>query len=92
MTTIDLLVGYVLAISAFFGMLRFLKLLRFNQKIGMLTAVLKKSAKQWPGFFVMALVFFIAFVHIGYIVFCPFVDNFRNLIATTETMIDTMMG
>ena len=64
-TVIDSIVGNVLAVLAFLGILRFLKLLRFNKKIGMLTSVLRLSAKQWPGFFVLAAVFFIAFIHIG---------------------------
>ena len=62
---IDMVVGNFLAILAFFGIIRFLKLLRFNRKVGMLTFVLKCSAKQWPGFFVLAAVFFVAFIHIG---------------------------
>lgn len=60
-----MMVGYFLALSAFFGILRFMKLLRFNKRIGMLSSVLKHSAKQWPGFFVMGAVFFIAFIHVG---------------------------
>ncbi|XP_077976290.1 polycystin family receptor for egg jelly-like isoform X1 [Styela clava] len=91
-TTVDSLVGYVLSISAFMGILRFMKLLRFNKRIGMLSSVLKYSARQWPGFFVLAAVFFISFVHVGYVVFCPFLDDFKNLLSTAETMVDTMMG
>ncbi|XP_078495959.1 uncharacterized protein LOC100175984 [Ciona intestinalis] len=91
-STIDMMVATTLALSAFFGIIRFLKLLRFNRKIGMLTLVLKNSARQWPGFFVMALVFFIAFIHIGYLVFCPFLEGFKNVIQSVETMFGTMMG
>merc|ERR1739838_469402 len=77
---VDCVVATLLAISAFFGIIRFMKLLRFNRKIGMLTSVLKNSARQWPGFFVLALIFYIAFIHIGYVVFCPFMEDFKTLL------------
>lgn len=67
--TVDSIVGSVLAVSAFLGIIRFLKLLRFNRKTGMLASVMKNSAKQWPGFIALSAVFFIAFIHIGLVTF-----------------------
>merc|ERR1712136_731137 len=89
---VDSAVAMLLACSAFFGIIRFMKLLRFNKRIGMLTTVLSTSARQWPGFFAIALVFYIAYIHIGYLMFSPFLADFQNLMTSCETMFSVTMG
>jgi uncharacterized membrane protein YgcG len=88
----DSAVALLLACSAFFGIIRFMKLLRFNKRISMLTKVLSTSARQWPGFFMIAIVFYISFIHIGYLMFSPFLADFQSLMTSCETMFSVTMG
>ena len=48
----DATLGYTVSFAVFFSILKFGKLLRFNQRIDMLLVVIKQIGVEWPGFFV----------------------------------------
>ena len=48
--------GYMVAFLVFFGTLKFIKLLRFNKRMGFLTSTLKQCAGDLVGFIIVFIV------------------------------------
>ena len=88
----DATLGYTISFAVFFSILKFGKLLRFNQRIDMLLVVIKQIGAEWPGFFVAYSIISMAFIQAALLIWNKYSIYFRNLLMASETMLDGMLG
>lgn len=82
---LDEVVGYVVAFQVFIGTLKLLKLLRFNKRIGMLSATLKHAASDIFGFGLLFIVTLLSFVTVFYLNSLTSVKEFSTFIKAAES-------
>lgn len=83
---------YLLALLVFWANLKFLKLLRFNKTIGLLSSTLRYCSKSLINFSIMFGLVFFAFIHCFYLVYLPSLEVFSDLIRTAEQCFMMMVG
>ena len=88
----DSTLGYVISFAVFFSILKFGKLLRFNQRIDMLLVVIRQIGREWPGFFVAYTIISMGFIQAALLIWNKYSAYFRNLLTASETMLDGMLG
>ena len=88
----DATLGYTISFAVFFSILKFGKLLRFNQRIDMLLVVIKQIGSEWPGFFVAYSIISMGFIQAALIIWNKYSPYFSNLINASQTMLDGMLG
>ncbi|KAJ8037623.1 Polycystic kidney disease protein 1-like 2 [Holothuria leucospilota] len=86
------LLGYMLGWLIFIGTLKFLKLLKFNRRIGLLSSTIKNCSTDLLYFAIMFSVFFFAFAIAFYLVLNTHVYNYSDFIYTCETLISSILG
>ena len=69
-----------------------IKLLQYNKTISLLASTLKGSAKPLAAFFVVFFVFFIAFTTFAYILFVPFLSDYKSFITASESVMSLLLG
>ncbi|GAB1597495.1 polycystic kidney disease protein 1-like 2 [Argonauta hians] len=79
------LFGAIVGCIVFFATLKFMKLLRFNRRISMLSSTLKNCTSSLLNFSLVFWIFFLAFVQIFYLLFFREMKNFSNFITSSET-------
>ena len=86
------LLGYMIGWLVFMGTLKFIKLLRFNRRMGVLSSTIRHATKDllWFGMF-FSIVFF-AFSIAFYLIFGPEVYNYSDFIYTMESLITAILG
>ena len=82
----------IVSFIVFLASLKFLKLLRFDKRIGMLSATLKYAAKDLMSFSFTFNIYFFAFIAFGYVVFGPYMSNYQGMIASIKTTFQFAMG
>ncbi|XP_043202140.1 polycystic kidney disease protein 1-like 2 [Amphibalanus amphitrite] len=90
--TLDDVFGYLLGMLVFIATIKFSKLLRFNRRIGMLSATLKQCWGDLTGFF---LIFFIAlgtFAMVFHLLLLTHMDDFKNIMSATESEFAMMLN
>ncbi|KAF0296702.1 Polycystic kidney disease protein 1-like 2 [Amphibalanus amphitrite] len=90
--TLDDVFGYLLGMLVFIATIKFSKLLRFNRRIGMLSATLKQCWGDLTGFF---LIFFIAlgtFAMVFHLLLLTHMDDFKNIMSATESAFAMMLN
>ena len=87
----DEIFGYVLGFLVFLGMLKLLKLLRFNKKVTELSTILYFAVKPLLGFLVSFWIIYFAFAQFGYLSFGHDLYDYRSIISTIETLMAMML-
>jgi polycystin 1L2 len=77
---------------AFCSTLKFLKLLRFNKKIGMLAHTLRYAFKDLVGFSCIFFIFFFAFALVGLIFFGSHVKGYYTIWSSFATLFKFVLG
>ncbi|XP_071961517.1 polycystin-1-like [Antedon mediterranea] len=83
---------YMLGTVVFLGTTKFLKLLRFNRRMALLSTTLRACAKDLFYFGIMFFVVFFAFVSIFYQLFVTILFDFSDVVYTMESLIGTLLG
>lgn len=68
-STVDEVFGYLMAFIMFVSILKFIKLLRFNKRMGVLYATLAQCSKDLKSFSIVFCIVFFAFVQMFYLLF-----------------------
>ncbi|XP_066985426.1 LOW QUALITY PROTEIN: polycystin-1-like protein 2 [Macrobrachium rosenbergii] len=90
--SLDELYGYAIAFIVFVGSLKFIKLLRFNKRMGVLSATLALCWDDLKGFMIAFCVSFTAFSILFYLLLSAFLIDFSNFVGTIETAFSMMLG
>jgi hypothetical protein len=88
----DSTLGAIISFAVFFSILKFGKLLRFNQRIDMLIMVIKKIGDEWPGFMGCLTIVTMGFVMAALNLWNKYSKSFGNLVIASETLFDGMLG
>ncbi|XP_035227906.1 polycystin-2-like isoform X2 [Stegodyphus dumicola] len=80
-------IGFVMSIST----LKFLKLLRFNKRIGILSSTLRVCAEELQSYSVCLMVVFMAFVILFWLLLGRFVHEFSTFVYSFESCISMML-
>ncbi|XP_037093243.1 uncharacterized protein LOC119113030 [Pollicipes pollicipes] len=91
-TYLDEVFGYMIGFLVFFGTLKFIKLLRFNKRMGFLTSTLKQCAGDLWGFIVIFLVIFCSFSFTFFLLFGYAMEDFSNFVISIESSFAMMLG
>lgn len=89
---VDEVLGYLVAFLVFLGNLKFLNLLRFNKRLGMLLTTLMECASELSGFAFCLLVVFMAFVQLFYLILGLTMADFSTFINSIEACFSMMLG
>lgn len=84
--------AYCTAFIVFVATIKFIKLLRFNKRMGMLGAVLSYSAKDIRQFLIIFFLVFFAFVQIFYLLFKNTLYRYHTFVHSTEASIQIALG
>ena len=82
----------MVAIISFFVTLKFIKLLRFNRRIAMLSSTLKRASMPLANFGIMFSVIIIACVIFGNMVFGRELYDYQNYFQSTAAIIGLLLG
>ncbi|XP_019634629.1 PREDICTED: polycystic kidney disease protein 1-like 2 [Branchiostoma belcheri] len=84
--------SFVLSLVVFLSTLKFMKILRFNKKISMLSATVRHSSAMMVPFAVQFMLVFFAFVHFALIVFGEGSLKYNDIISAAETIFSMTIG
>ena len=82
----------MIAIAVLLLSLKFLRILRFNRKISMLSSTMRACIKSLCYFMIMFMVIFLSYCIVAYLVFGTQVGAFRTLIRSIVAMFSMMLG
>lgn len=88
----DFILGYVFAFLVFLVIIKIFKLVRFNRRLTLFSLTLRISAKPLASFMVVNFLYFMPFVHLGWLVFGPSLESYKNTIATGLTLFNFALG
>ncbi|CAF4402568.1 unnamed protein product [Rotaria socialis] len=88
----DEVYSYIVALITFFTMLKFLKLLRFNRRVGMLSKSFSYAQKDLISFGFVFLIFMLAYAQMGFAIFGRSLRSFRNLFNSLTTCFRMLLG
>lgn len=81
-----------LALAVLLLNLKFLRLLRFNRKISVLSSSIKASARKLVSFMVMFLVIFLAYCFLVLLVFGAVLKDYRSIVRCMVSMMAMILG
>uniref|UniRef100_A0A0P4VV82 Polycystin cation channel PKD1/PKD2 domain-containing protein n=1 Tax=Scylla olivacea TaxID=85551 RepID=A0A0P4VV82_SCYOL len=84
--------GYVVGFIVFVGTLKFIKLLRFNKRMGLLSATLGQCWDDLSGFMMAFLFCFFTFVTMFFMLLNMYLFSFHNFTVAVETCFSMMLG
>ncbi|CAF0819785.1 unnamed protein product, partial [Didymodactylos carnosus] len=90
--TFDEVYSYIVGLITFFTMLKFLKLLRFNKRIGMLSATLRYARRDLNSFAFVFMIFILAYAQFGFALFGRSLRSFKSLFTSLTTCFRMMLG
>jgi polycystin 1L2 len=82
----------ILAVVSFCATLKFLKLLRFNKRIGMLAETLKYASDDLKSFSFTFIVFMLAYAQFGFLLFSSSLQSYRNFMSAIESVFLLLLG
>ena len=88
----DEVYSYVVALITFFTMLKFLKLLRFNKRIGMLSKSLDYARSDLSSFGFVFLIFMLAYAQMGFAVFGRSLRAYKSFFTSMTTCFRMLLG
>ena len=89
---LDEMFGYMISFVCFVSTLKLIKLLRFNRRMGMLSATISRCWDELSGFLIAFIITFIAFVQMFYILLYKNMVDFHNFISAVESSFSMMLG
>lgn len=89
---IDELFGYAMAFTMFIAILKFIRLIRFNKRMGLLYSTLHQCSKDLKSFCIVFLVVFFAFVQLFYLLFGIHMQDFSTFVNSAETAFGMVTG
>ncbi|XP_070567321.1 polycystin-1-like protein 2 [Ptychodera flava] len=84
--------NHIIAIVVFLSVVRFLKLLRFNQRMVLLSKTLKEAGNGLISWSLMATVIILGFSHAGYLFFHSSMESFKTVPDTLRLYFTTSIG
>ncbi|XP_063601108.1 uncharacterized protein LOC134777199 [Penaeus indicus] len=90
--SLDELYSYLVSFIVFVSTLKFIKLLRFNRRIGVLTATLRQCWDDLSGFLIAFIICFLSFTGMFYLLLNSQLENFHNFVISVETCFSMMLG
>ncbi len=82
---IDEFYGYGIGGILFVGTIKFIKMLRFNNRFAILTLTLRVVYEDLTGFFSVFFLVFFAFVQVFYMILHIYMLEFHTVVAALET-------
>ncbi|PAA59473.1 hypothetical protein BOX15_Mlig010540g1 [Macrostomum lignano] len=88
----DELYTYMVGIVVFISTVKFIKILRFNRRMGMLGATIKLAYKDLRSFVFMFVIYFVAFCSAAYLIFGTKLQNYRSFYGTLGALFSMALG
>ena len=88
----DMAYGHVLAFVAVVVFVKFLKLLRFNNKMLLMFKTVQYASKDLKYFTISFALVFLAFAQLSYLLFSQHIEGYSNFIRTIESLFNLMLG
>ncbi|CAF1019415.1 unnamed protein product [Rotaria sordida] len=88
----DEVYSYIVALITFFTMLKFLKLLRFNRRIEMLSKSLRYARKDLSSFGFVFLIFILAYAQVGFVIFGRSLRDYKSFFTSLTTCFRMLLG
>jgi hypothetical protein len=82
----------IVALITFFTMLKFLKLLRFNKRIGMLSKSLRYAQQDLSSFGFVFMIFMVAYAIMGFAVFGRSLQSYKSFFTALTTCFRMLLG
>lgn len=82
----------ILAVVSFCATLKFLKLLRFNKRIGMLAATLKYASNDLKSFSFTFIVFMLAYSQFGFLLFSSSLSSYKTFMTALQSVFLLLLG
>ncbi|XP_069168437.1 polycystin-2-like [Procambarus clarkii] len=89
---LDEIFSYLIAFIVFVGTLKFIKLLRFNKTIGLLSATIRRCWDDLSVFLIAFVLFFFAFVSVFFVLLNQHLVDFYNFISAVMTCFSILLG
>lgn len=90
--SLDEMFGYIIAFTIFIGILKFIRLLRFNKSMGVLYQTLNQCSKDLKSFCIVFVVVFLSFVQMFYLLFGLYMQDFGSFVNSAETTFGMVTG
>ncbi|XP_077988128.1 location of vulva defective 1-like [Glandiceps talaboti] len=84
--------NHILAVDVFLAILRFLKLLRFNRRMMLLSLTLRKAKGGLLSFAISYTIIICVFSHAAYLVFHTYSDSFKNVSKIASLLFTITVG
>lgn len=88
----DMVYGNITSLVVFCSTLKFLKLLRFNNKINLLSSTLRKASRDLFGFSITFIIIFFAFTQFSLLIFGAHVKSYRNFNSALSSIFRFSLG
>jgi hypothetical protein len=88
----DEVYSYIVALITFFTMLKFLKLLRFNKRIDMLSKSLRYARSDLSSFGFVFLIFMLAYAQMGLGIFGRSLHTYKSFFTSLTTCFRMLLG
>ncbi|XP_072168153.1 polycystin-2-like protein 1 [Diadema setosum] len=88
----DLMYGYMTGLVVFIANLKFMKLLRFNRRLLLLSMTLKSAGYDILHYLVVFGIVFMAFSTMAFAMYNAYLVSFSSFGATIETLFSTLLG
>ncbi|CAF1590851.1 unnamed protein product, partial [Adineta steineri] len=79
---------FLLGFCLFFGLIRFVHLFRFNQRISLFTRTLQFCAKELVLFFMMFAIIYMSYLSLFYLLFASKISSCSNLLKTAQMLFE----
>ncbi len=89
---LDYFVSAFIGFVVFAANLEFLRLLRFNKKIGLLTTTMKQSAKPLMSFGFIFFFLFLSYVSLAHFLFVDQLEDYRKLSTSIVALVKMFLG
>jgi polycystin 1L2 len=80
------------SILVFISCIKAIKLLQYNKTIALLAATLQGSARPLSAFFICFMIFFMAYTTSAYIIFVPYLADYKSFITACESVLTLLLG
>ena len=83
---------FLLAFVVYLTTVKFIKMLRFNRRMGMLGDTIRIATKDLKNFIIMFFIYFFAFCMMAYVIFGTTMGTYGNFIKTMESLFAFALG
>ena len=79
-------------VVVFLATLKFINMLKFNRRMGMLTDTIKLAAKDMKAFVITFFIYFFAFSQLAYLLFGSVLTAYSSFVNTIESLFSVALG